>query len=88
MKAPNLLMYVACDISSLSFDSCKSGPRPELYSGFNITMPSQGSTATDSMGNRVTICLPNMFKSFLVTDPVVNPHYEAIRAESEGWLQR
>ncbi|KAK7975751.1 hypothetical protein PG989_014214 [Apiospora arundinis] len=44
-------------------------------------------TGLDSTNSRVTVSLPDMFKSFLVGDPVVNPHYELVRDESEKWLQ-
>ncbi|KAK6845983.1 terpene synthase metal binding domain protein [Apiospora arundinis] len=44
-------------------------------------------TGLDSTDGRATVSLPDMFKSFLVGDPVVNPHYELVRAESEKWLQ-
>ncbi|KAJ2982870.1 hypothetical protein NUW58_g6353 [Xylaria curta] len=36
---------------------------------------------------RVTVSLPDLFKGFLVGDPVVNSHYESVRPESEIWLQ-
>lgn len=36
----------------------------------------------------VTIYLPDLFKGFLVHNPMVNPHYETARSESEIWLQR
>jgi hypothetical protein len=32
------------------------------------------------------VALPNMFQSFLKQDPTVNPHYEAVKAESEDWI--
>ncbi|KAI3339675.1 terpene synthase metal binding domain-containing protein [Ustulina deusta] len=44
-------------------------------------------TTADAAARRVTISLPDMFKSFLVREPVVNRHYEAVRPESEEWLR-
>ena len=34
----------------------------------------------------ITVVLPNMFQSFLKQDPNVNPHYGAIKGESEDWI--
>ncbi|KAI1172830.1 terpene synthase metal binding domain-containing protein [Nemania sp. FL0916] len=36
---------------------------------------------------RVTIRFPDLFKGFLVNDPLVNTGYEAIRPESENWIK-
>ena len=37
---------------------------------------------------KVTIRFPNLFSGFLIDNPVVNPGYEAVRSESETWLQK
>ena len=42
----------------------------------------------DATARRVVISLPDMFKGFLVREPVVNRHYEDVRPESEEWLRR
>ncbi|KAI1393511.1 terpene synthase metal binding domain-containing protein [Hypoxylon trugodes] len=45
-------------------------------------------TSFDSVDRRVIISLPDMFKGFLVSEPVLNPYYTTVRPESENWLQR
>ncbi|PTB36255.1 hypothetical protein M441DRAFT_151771 [Trichoderma asperellum CBS 433.97] len=34
----------------------------------------------------ITVLLPDMFKAFLKQEPLVNPHYERVKLESEEWL--
>lgn len=36
----------------------------------------------------VEIVIPDMFQTFLRSPPEVNPHYKAVRLESEKWLSR
>jgi hypothetical protein len=42
----------------------------------------------DAGERRVTISLPDMFKGFLVDEPVLNRFLDVVGAESEDWLQR
>ena len=41
---------------------------------------------TPEQPGAVQVTLPEMFLLFLAQSPRVNPHYEAIRRESEEWL--
>lgn len=34
----------------------------------------------------ITVLLPDMFKTFLKQEPLVNPYYEGVKIESEEWL--
>ncbi|KAI0460034.1 terpene synthase metal binding domain-containing protein [Xylaria acuta] len=45
-------------------------------------------SSSDYVDRKVTVSLPDMFKGFLVGNPVVNPYYEVVRIESEDWLRR
>jgi hypothetical protein len=35
---------------------------------------------------RIDVIIPDMFQTFLRIPPTVNPHYEAVKLESEKWL--
>jgi hypothetical protein len=37
---------------------------------------------------QITVLLPDMFQTFLKQKPLVNPHYEDVKMESEEWLGR
>lgn len=37
---------------------------------------------------QTTVLLPDMFQTFLKLKPVINPNYEAVKAESEDWLSK
>lgn len=37
---------------------------------------------------QITVLLPDMFQTFLKQAPEVNPHYEAVKVESEEALSR
>lgn len=49
-----------------------------------ITMASP----TTGTNQRVTVSLPDLFKSFLVVKPELDSNYESVKDESEKWLQR
>lgn len=36
----------------------------------------------------VDVIIPDMFQTFLNLPPKVNPHYKAVKLESEKWLSR
>lgn len=40
------------------------------------------------MSARVYVTLPNMFRCFLVQQPVVNKHYDVAKAASEEWIAK
>lgn len=37
---------------------------------------------------QTTVLLPDMFQSFLKYKPRINPYYEAVKADSEDWINR
>ena len=37
---------------------------------------------------QMNVILVDMFQSFLKHEPLRNPHYEAIKAESDDWISR
>lgn len=40
------------------------------------------------MADRTCVTLPDMFRGFIVQEPKVNKHYEAVKPVSEKWLAR
>lgn len=40
------------------------------------------------MKQRVTVSLPDLYKSFLVETPELDSNYESVKDESEKWIQR
>ncbi|TLD13609.1 uncharacterized protein PgNI_02932 [Pyricularia grisea] len=40
------------------------------------------------MDDRTFVTLPDMFKGFIVQEPKVNKHYEAVKPVSERWLAK
>lgn len=36
----------------------------------------------------IDVIIPDMFQTFLRSSPEVNPHYRAVKLESEKWLSR
>ena len=50
-------------------------PRPEKPSQYR----ERGQT---------TIVLVDMFQSFLKQEPIMNPHYDGTKADSEAWLSK
>ncbi|KAF7159079.1 hypothetical protein CNMCM5623_004312 [Aspergillus felis] len=45
-----------------------------------------GEKRTQTQDTYIPVHLPQLFVLFLSEDPVVNPHYEEVRKESEEWL--
>lgn len=45
-----------------------------------------GEKRTPEQDGYVSVRLPDLFALFLSGDPVVNPYYEVVRAESEAWM--
>ncbi|KAI0156091.1 terpene synthase metal binding domain-containing protein [Pestalotiopsis sp. NC0098] len=45
------------------------------------------NTSFSTVDGRVTISLPDLFKGFLVSEPIVNTHYQPVRMDSEQWLR-
>lgn len=46
------------------------------------------SSPTTGINHRVTVSLPDLFKSFLVVKPELDSNYGSVKDESEKWLQR
>lgn len=43
---------------------------------------------SNSAVQHVDVIIPDMFQTFLRFPPKVNPHYKAVKVESEKWLSR
>lgn len=44
------------------------------------------TTSTPPSENRITILLPNLFRSFFAPEPPINPHYARAGHESDRWI--
>ncbi len=42
----------------------------------------------DAAAARIPVLLPDMFVSFFARKPILNPHYEKTKIESEAWINR
>jgi hypothetical protein len=47
-----------------------------------------GEKRTPTQDTHIPVHLPQLFVLFLSQNPVVNPHYEEVRKESEEWLAK
>jgi hypothetical protein len=47
-----------------------------------------GEKRTPTQDTLIPVHLPQLFVLFLSQNPVVNPHYEEVRKESEEWLAK
>lgn len=55
---------------------------PNMVGGAQIANPKAGLGPLE----KIKITIPDMFVSFMAQKPVVNPHYEQVKAESEAWI--
>jgi hypothetical protein len=47
-----------------------------------------GEKQIPTQDTHIPVQLPQLFVLFLSENPVVNPHYEEVRKESEEWLAK
>ena len=57
---------------------------------YNRSDPINGSLKVTACADekRTLVLLPDMFVSFLAQKPRINPHYDAVKIESEAWIER